>query len=80
MNALRRFLFPRSPWAGCYVMTEANRLAMWERRRGEHLAIQREQEAMQARHFDYMAANASDYPEAIDPADAITDYSDRRGS
>lgn len=80
MNALKRFFFPRSPWAGCIPMTESDRLAMWERRRGEHLAIQRQSAAIAASHFDYMAASANDYPDEPDPADYINDYRDIRGS
>ena len=38
---LQSLLKPRDPWAGCTPPTDAERLAQYERRLGEHRARQR---------------------------------------
>lgn len=43
--SILRLLTARSPWAGCHCPTPAERVALWHKRRGEHLAqkaLQRE--------------------------------------
>jgi len=53
-RALSKFFMPR-PWAGCTPPAAAERLAEWERRRGEHRAQQRLREARVAQAFDELA-------------------------
>lgn len=42
--SILRLLTARSPWAGCYCPTPAERVALWHKRRGDYLA----QKALQA--------------------------------
>lgn len=53
---LWNFLFPPDPWAQCEPPTEAQRLAMWERRRGEYLAEQRLRQARVSQLIDMRAS------------------------
>lgn len=43
--------------AGTRVLTDAERAAQWEIRRGEHLAAERLRAEAQAQAFDYMISN-----------------------
>ena len=53
---LRSLIAPRNPWAHCTPPTEAERLAQYERRLGEHRARQRLRAAAIAHVIDHHSA------------------------
>ena len=56
MKLLKSLLAPRSRWAQCTPPTEAERLAQYERRLGEHRARQRLRAAAIAHVIDHRCA------------------------
>jgi len=63
MKAVWKFLFPPSKWARCQPMTEAERLALYELRMGQHKAEQR----MRAARVSQVIDNRATVRPAIKP-------------